>query len=54
MLPAEIPLSIHRAELIGLSRLGDEGLTRGILDVAVSITLDTLTSIDITELATLT
>ena len=54
MLPAEVPLSVHRAELVGLRRLGDEGLTRGVLDVAVGVTLDTLAGIDVTELTTLT
>jgi len=50
MLPAEVPLSIDRTELIRSRWLRDQRLTWGIVYIAISITLDTLTSVDVTEL----
>ena len=54
VLPAEVPLSIDRTELIRSRWLRDQRLTWSIVYVAISITLDALASVDVTELTTFT
>ena len=54
MLPAEIPLSIDRTELIRSRWLRDQRLAWSIVYIAISITLNALASIDVTELTTFT